>query len=121
MENKTFNDSKISLSDFNEGGFQILRLHDYWNDCGRYARQGNFEQWKWTLDMVWLELSADAELSKRTEAYNKELNLSDKRIKLSKNKDQLYYSLMKKQQFLKRLQDEVGKGAKRSKYHEEIM
>jgi len=121
MGDTAFNDNKVSLSDFNEGSFQILRLHDYWNDCGRFARHGDFNQWKWTLDMIWLELVADAELSKKKEDYKKSLTLCDIRIEKSKNIKVKYYSLKKKQEFLKRLQDEVGKGARRSKYHEEIM
>ena len=121
LSDGNFSDKKVSLSDFNEGSFQILRLHDYWNDCGKFSRSGNFEQWRWTLDMAWLELSPDAEQSLKKDKYQKELMICDKRIELSQHKNQLYYSLKKKQEFLKRLQDEVGKGAKRSQYFEEIM
>ena len=56
-----FNDKKVALSEFNEAGYQILRLHDHWNDCSKFSRVGNYDMWKWTLDMIWLELSPDAE------------------------------------------------------------
>lgn len=107
-----FNDNKKLISEFNEAGFQILRLHEYWNDCGKYSRDGNYDKWKWTLDVIWLELYADA-IVKNEDKYVKELKLRDKMVELAKGKNQLYYALKKKQEFLKKLQDDVGKGGKR--------
>ena len=116
-----FNDSKISLSDFNEAGFQILRLHILWCDCSKFSRSGRFDEWKWTLDNIWLELSPDVEKTKKPDTYKKEVKVRDKMIALSKTKNETYYALKKKQEFLKKLQDDVGKGTKRSHTFESIM
>ena len=121
MSATEFSDNKISLSDFNEAGFQILRLHILWCDCSKFSRSGRFDEWKWTLDNVWLELSPDAEQTKNPDKYKKELKLRDKMIALSKTKNETYYALKKKQEFLKKLQDYVGKGTKRSHGYEQIM
>lgn len=115
-----FNDKKQLLSEYNEAGYQILRLHDCWVDCAKFSREGSFDKWQWTLDVIWMELCADA-LKKNYDKYNKELNLCDKRISLAKNKLQKYYALKKKQEFLKILQDDVGKGSKRTEHFEDMM
>lgn len=115
-----FNDKKQLLSEFNEASYQILRLHDYWVDCAKFSRDGNFDRWKWTLDVIWIELCSDA-YKKNEERYKKELLICDTMINKSKNKAQLYYSLKKKQEFLKTLQDDVGKGSKRSEHFEDMM
>ena len=109
-----FNDSKISLSEFNEAGLQIMRLHDCWNDCKSYIKNGKYDKWKWVLDAIWVELYPDVIHSKKGDGYIKQYNLCNKRIIISNNKNQLYFALVKKQEFLKKLQDDVGKGSKRS-------
>jgi len=116
-----FNDRKVSLSDFNEAGFQILRLHILWCDCSKYSRSGMYDEWKWTLDNIWIELSPDVERTKKPDSYKKELVLRDKMISIAKTKNETYYALKKKQEFLKKLQDDVGKGTKRSHGYEQIM
>jgi len=125
MGDTTFNDSKIALSEFNEAQFQILRLHDCWNDCNRFIKQGNFDQWKWTLDVAWNELFPDVQKIKKKggkEWYLKEFSKCNKRIQIAKTKNQTYFALMKKHQFLKNLQDDVGKGSKRaSTYGDDLM
>ena len=123
MQNNSegFSDRKVSLSDFNEGGFQILRLHILWCDCSKYSRRGMFDEWKWTLDNIWIELSPDVEKTRNPDAYKKEVVLRDKMISMSKTNNEIYYALKKKQEFLKKLQDDVGKGARRSDRFEEIM
>jgi len=120
MFSTNFNDSKKLMSDFNEGGFQIYRLHNLWDECNRLSVSGKYQRWKFTLVRIWVELSADADKSDK-EKYTKELTLHDKRIELAKGKDQLYYALIKKEEFLKKLQDDVGKGSRRSSQYDEIM
>ncbi len=41
-----FNDNKKLMSDFNEGSFQILRLHNLWDECNRLSVNGNYNKWK---------------------------------------------------------------------------
>ncbi len=111
-----FKDGKESLSDLNEASFQIQRLHNLWLDCCRYSREGNYHMWKWTLDRVWIELSPDAKKKDSNEKtkFCKDVLLHDKRIELARTNDQRYYALKMKEEFLRKLQDDVGKGSKRS-------
>ncbi len=118
-----FSDNKISVSDYNEAGFQILRLHELWNDCNRLSVKGFYDSWRFKLDRIWIELSADAK-KKNEKKYSELLKYYDLKIEISlkKNKrDEIYSSLKNKEQFLKQLQDDVGKGAKRSEHFEDIM
>ena len=118
-----YNDGKESLSDFNEASFQIQRLHNLWLDSCRYSREGNYHMWKWTLDRAWIELSPDAKKkdhSKKT-SFCRDVKLYDKRIDLAKTNNQRYYALKKKEEFIRKLQDDVGKGSKRSDSFEDIM
>jgi hypothetical protein len=116
----SFNDSKKFISDFNEGALQIMRLNYLWQQCNNYASQGLMEEWKWKLDRIWIELSADA-YKKDKIYYSLKLKLINKKIQKAKDKDELYVYLQKKEIFLKQLQDEVGKGSKRSQTFENIM
>ena|SRR3990167_10518879 len=115
---------KELTSDFNEAKYQIYRLHLDLLDCRSYAKKGNLINWKWVLDHIWLELAADARTKdskdleknkyfKRIEELNKEI------AKNENDRDKLYKALQEKEMFLRFLQDDVGKGSKRSSTDEE--
>lgn len=115
-----FNDNKKLMSDFNEAGFQILRLHDIWVRCGTAAARGELDKWKWLLDRAWIELASDAK-KKNEEKYFKEVNELDKNVTTAKKRNEIYAALKEKEIFIRCLQDDVGKGARRTEHYEEIM
>lgn len=99
-------------SKYNEAGLQIQRLHNLWLKIGEVTRQGNADliSWKYLLDDVWRELIADVLNQADKDNIIKQNELLKKLIALSKTPEVLYYSLDKRHQFLKFLQDRVGKG-----------
>jgi len=112
-------DKKKLMSDFNEAGFQILRLHESWQNTNTKSSRGDLDNWKWTLDSIWRELAADFTDDKKVHLKIKVLN---HKIGIAKTKDQLYWSLDKKHIFLKELQEAAGKGGKKSAdYHNDSM
>lgn len=114
---------KNNTSKYNEAMLQIQRLHDSWIKCNAYARSGKLQLWKWELDIIWRELSTDVrkvdsndekEILEIFESYKAEniRQLNDRfkiLSRIKKGKD--FYSLLDdRHQFLKHLQDCVGKG-----------
>lgn len=105
-------------SDFNEAKFQIYRLHILWVTCNNLSNEGKLEEWKWKLDTIWRELSPDAKYkdkNKEKEAtYFYNVEILNKKITEAKERNDLYNALQEKEVFLRCLQDEVGKGSKKS-------
>lgn len=123
-------------SKYSSGVNIILRLDTLWKDTHLHSRLGSFEQWNSDLDRIWLELARDLfekkELNKESDNFNKvkeifigyddELKktgnfkdtaprgfkkLSDDDVK---NRSKQYDILMRKQLFLARLENYLGKG-----------
>lgn len=117
------NAKKELLSDFNEARLQILRLSNSWELCKSAARSGDLIKWNWELDTIWRELSADAtnkSIITDTRKYpNKIREINVLFAQCKNNPDKLYQVLDLKERILKRLQDEVGKGSKRSSTDED--
>ena len=116
-------DTKDMTSDFNEAKLQIFRLHLLWLSCNTLSQIGKLTEWKWKLDTIWRELSPDATIKdkgkdiKDTYFYKiKKLNLA---IAEAKEDKDIYNALQEKEIFLRCLQEEVGKGSKRSYADEE--
>ena len=120
-----FSDKKKRLSDFNEAGFQILRLHGLWLRANQCALTGSLNEWKWILDVIARELSPDIKhLDKTTKEgkTNKErLDKLNENISKAKGSAAEYKALEEKDIFLRCLQDDVGKGSKSSDHFEDIM
>lgn len=116
MEN--FSDKKTFVSEYNEAGYQIARLNSLWTLSNNYARSGQLEKWKWILDRIWVELSADAKKKDETKYFKevKRLNLIIGKAKIS---SELYNALQDKEIFLRSLQEDVGKGGKRKEQFDE--
>lgn len=118
-----FNDKKVALSEFNEASLQILRLNNWWNNCFNNLSKGNLKEAKWLLDIIWNELYADAirrdSKSRSTNHYVLKNKLLCKKINVCKNKDETYELLNERIQFLKDLQDAVGKGTKRAETYDD--
>ena len=99
------------VSKYNEAGLQIMRLHDLWIRAEHYANSGQLIKWKFILDSVWRELYSD--VNKRL-TNPKEIVDRNKEIKESiaraNSKSKLYCCLNVRHEFLKKIQDEAGKG-----------
>ena len=109
-----FDDSKKLVSVYNEAQLQIMRLNNIWTKCHNYAQSGNLSAYKWQLDRAWIELSADAvKINKKH--YFDAIDMINAAIAKSKNNQSLYNLLIKKEIFLKSLQEEAGKGSKRKR------
>jgi hypothetical protein len=111
-------DTKKLTSEFNEGGFQILRLHKCWTKCDFYSKRGLFSEWKWELDRAWIELSTDAKRLDE-DKYTRKNMIYNIKIQLAKNRDEIYKALQDKEMFLRNLQEEAGKGSKKKSVDDE--
>ena len=109
-----FDDSKKLVSVYNEAQLQIMRLNNIWTKCHNYAQTGNLDAYKWQLDRAWIELSADADKLNKTFYFNA-VDKINSFIAKSKNDNSLYNLLIKKEIFLKGLQEGCGKGGKRKR------
>ena len=118
-----------ATSKFNSGMLINLRLNNLWNLTHSFARKGAYSDWSGVLDRIWCELSADVTDDKageeiNTRFYGIEEDLSktgvtnwgkyggfegkDAKAKLLMTKQ--YRLLMKKEIFLRKLQNKQGKG-----------
>lgn len=118
MGTDSFTDKKVMVSEFNEASYQIARLNVLWQQCNFLASSGNLSEWKWKLDRIWIELSADAK-SKNEKYYYGGIKLINEVIGKSKTEQSLYNSLQQKEIFLRSLQEDVGKGGKKKQQFEE--
>ena|SRR3990167_8410283 len=109
-----FDDKKKLVSVYNEAQLQIMRLGGIWTKCHNFRQKGDLTNYKWELDGAWIELSTDAKQLNQAYYYTAmdKINMA---IANSKNTDSLYRLLQKKEMFLKQLQEDAGKGGKRTK------
>jgi len=123
MENPTQdyeNDKKSMTSDFNEAKFQIYRLHILWLSCNTLSEEGKLIDWKWKLDTIWRELSPDATAKDKGKennikaTYSYKMKVINHNIAKSRGQNAIYNALQEKEVFLRCLQEEVGKGSKKS-------
>ncbi len=116
-----------NLSKYNSGALINMRLNELWVDAHKHKRNGKYLGWNGDLDAVWCELASDvkenSEEDKKFNEINKKLfNLSPIRNwntqdgfneVTDKDKDKQtkqYQQLIKKEVFLRRLQNTQGKG-----------
>lgn len=123
------------ISKINSGMLINLRLNELWKDAHRHSRDGKYSKWNDDLDRVWMELGGDEKevdqkkdkkkyeessdykfttFSKeyaeacgsktKTGGFNK-INDADKGSFVKQKQ-----ALMKKELFLRRLQNQQGKG-----------
>ena len=116
MAEENINDKKTLKSEFNEAGFQILRLHNLWIDYSRYMNQGNMYSVHQTLENIWIELSADAE-----EVHKKVFDILNRFISRYRDAPRLPELLKIKARKLKLLQENCGKGSKKSSTYEKMI
>ena len=102
-------EAPTEISKYNEAGLQIMRLHNLWTKIEDHINKGEQRSWKFLLDSVWRELYADVYHLTDPEIYIKQNKLLKLKIAHSKGEDE-YEALNDRHQFLKKLQDAVGKG-----------
>jgi len=130
------------ISKYNSGVFIIQRLHNLWLDANEHSRNGEFAKWNNDLDRIWLEIARDLSDYQLKDSEDKKGNKKkgkltefqefDKRLadtgeirnsgkihdfqKTDKDdakiRNEQYKILMEKEFFLRRLENETGKGTK---------
>lgn len=118
------------ISEYNEAQFQIFRLHNIWQECRQASERGDLIAWKWKLNSAEIELNNDARRLDKKKGFLKQLKEINKKIveieinfqktHSPKYLSLLYLKLKEKEELLKYIQDEAGKGA-RYKLREERM
>lgn len=116
--------STQQVSKYNSAVAQLFRLDELWKDAHRHSRSGNYMAWNADLDKIWSELARDLkpncneekEYNKFTEQLGSSGNISKQEIKgfnSNKNdKSNTYMILLRKEIWLGRLQNTLGKGTK---------
>jgi len=121
-------EGEAKVSKYNSGIAIILRLDSLWKDTHLHSRAGLFGKWNSDLDRIWCELSRDLS-DKEYKTYEKDFGLFDKEIedlgnfndnigntfnKIPKEdiqkRNKQYKVLMRKELFLRRLENHLGKG-----------
>lgn len=121
------------ISIYNEAAMQMQRLHNIWLSCGSSRERGNIVKYENSLRNAETELKYDAFLlsdglkkDHESNYIEKILNLNKKitkcNILISKTKNTIYYQasinrkwalLIEKEELLREIQEESGKGGKR--------
>jgi len=119
-------ETEKKMSDFNEAGLQVLRLHRLslqYSNC--WIDDPNYSRAKWILDQFWIELTPDArdedKNKPKEETYYFKIDEANNKITNAKNRNELYHLLQEKRILLKLLQEDVGKGSKKSKQRRKVM
>lgn len=111
MSDKNYN---AQYSQYNSAAQEISRTDSLFQKCHSLRSKGELKALNYELDGIWLELSGDKNLQPQDiENYYVFQKLYGK-YKLDRNK--VYQILIKKEMFLRKLQNRLGKG---SKYKEE--
>ena len=104
------NNQAGEISKYNEAALQIMRLNGLWIRAETAINEGRIIDWKFLLDSIWRELYADVLRLKTSKEVEENNRLRRVNIAKSKTRDKLYLSLNARHEFLKWLQDSVGKG-----------
>lgn len=100
------------ISKYNDANLSISRLNESWNLCKSFIRRGKFNSWQTELDNIWMELFPDVmrhEKSKELVERNQRLMRILAKCKLTKQKNNIFFALMKRHCFLREVQDKAGK------------
>jgi len=122
--------SSEATSKFNSGMLINLRLNNLWILTHNYARKGLYSDWSGVLDRLWCELAGDVNDDEKGKQIEKNFNAIEEELSKvgvtnwgkvhngfeEKNNatkflmTKQYRLLMKKEIFLRRLQNKQGKG-----------
>jgi predicted RNase H-like nuclease (RuvC/YqgF family) len=107
------------ISEYNQAGLQILRLHNAWTSCSLHRKHGNLLAYKWELEDIEMELSADISRLDEDKRNNfkfgekiEELNFRILFHELKKNLLKYYSTLSTKEKLLRYIMEKSGKGSK---------
>jgi len=118
-------------SKYNSGIAKEMRRNELWKSVNKYSIEGSYIKWNEYLDKIWLELSSDvkkkfadnfrekknelllfdtkiAEIGQIIDKYDSGFNEIPKDVIEKRNKH--YKILMEKEEFLRLLEEDVGKG-----------
>ena len=117
----------LKQSKYNTSGFINLRLNDLWIKVNNATIAGNYHQWNFILDVIYRELTRDFPVKAQQETEFNDLNAAVKKLLplwrptnpdfnnkavLSESlKEKQYEAIDKKDIFLRRLENSVGKGS----------
>jgi len=102
---------KVETSRYNQANLILLRLHDCWQRCNRYASKGNLHAWKFELDVIWREISAAIKnRTKKGEDMIEQNRILKEKIAMSKSMSELYNNLDERHNYLKSIEDSAGMG-----------
>ncbi len=99
-------------SKYNEASMQIMRLHNLWVKIEECVNAGELMKWQNLLDSIWRELRADVNHLKEPEKTIKENKLLKLKVLVAASNTRTEWdkTLNGRHEFLKQLQDNVGKG-----------
>ena len=99
-------------SKYNEASMQIMRLNNLWVKIESHIIEGELTKWQHLLDSVWRELRADVNHLKVPDKAIKENKLLKLRVLVAASDTRTKWNeaLNERHEFLKQLQDSVGKG-----------
>ncbi len=115
----------VKLSKINSAALINIRINNIWIEVNKTAVGGNYFRWNSYLDRIWCELVGDIKKNSdnRTKfnELNKDVSEKLKGLKIIKGFSQyskedkekmseIYDSIMKKEDFLRTLMNEQGKG-----------
>ena len=103
-------------SKYNAAVAQLYRLDALWQSAHLNSRSGRFMKWNWDLDAIWRELSGDAndKDEKKYFGFHK-LIVKYRKLKI------LYHILTLKETFLRKMQNDQGKGTAYRESDEDYM
>ena len=107
------------ISKFNSTLAILYRIDILWKDAHRHSRSGKLIKWNWDLDRVWCELAADAKGDDTTKL--KELDTEIAKALKENNRPKLYSELLKKEIYLRKLENKQGKGISYAESMEDYM
>lgn len=125
MSDGEINEQKKAI--FNSTLAILIRVDTLWKESHRYCKQGEYEKWNIALDRLFVEFFAECNEDdiKRFEDFNKQIaeigfvkNFESQRLQ---NKHKLYPLLMRKEFFLKKLEQKQGKGVAYEESWEDYM
>lgn len=104
-----FSDSSSQkISKFNGTIAQLMRIDELWKKCHNLSTNGNLIGLNWVLDRVWVELSEDTEQDDEDE--QRYWGFAEQIVKCKSSRGELNAVLIKKEMFLRKLQNKQGKG-----------
>lgn len=107
-----YNEEPRQVSEFNENALKIQRLHNLYLDIARYRHNGDLIRERWILETLEAELKFNAKRLDSNDNTNYLATLKEINSELSttKNLYAMHILLIKKEELLREVQQEIGMG-----------